>query len=77
MPTHVHLIVFDADPDSERLVRTRADFRKYTGRQLSDYCTRHGPKCFLETLRDQAIADRERRFGQPSRHPEAIQGERF
>ncbi len=77
MPTHMHLIAFDADLDSERLVRTLADFRKFTGRQLSDYCTLHSPKCFRETLRDQATADRERRFWQPSRHPEAIQGERF
>jgi putative transposase len=77
MPTHLHLIVFDADLDSQRLMRSLADFRKYTGRQLSDYCIRHGPKCFRETLRDQAIADRERRFWQPSRHPEAIQGECF
>ena len=77
MPTHLHLIVFDADLHSERLVQSLADFRKYTGRQLSDFCTHHGPKCFLETLRDQATADRERRFWQPSRHPEALQGERF
>jgi REP element-mobilizing transposase RayT len=77
MPTHMHLIVFDAELDTERLARSLADFRKYTGRQLSDYCSRHGPKCLLQTLRDQAIADCERRFWQPSRHPEAIQGERF
>ena len=77
MPTHLHLIVFDAEGDSERLVRTLHDFRKFTGRQLSDYCTHHGPPRFLETLRDQAIADRERRFWQPSRHPEAIQAEGF
>jgi putative transposase len=76
MPTHLHFIAFDADLDAERMVRILADFRKFTGRQLSDHCTRHGPKCFLETLRDQAIADRARRFWQPSRHPEAIQGER-
>ncbi|HEX4131869.1 MAG TPA: hypothetical protein VHZ24_17685 [Pirellulales bacterium] len=77
MPTHMHLIVFDAQWDSERLASTLADFRKYTGRQLSDYCTKHGPKCFVETLRDQPVADRERRFWQPSRHPEAVQTERF
>src|SRR5262245_9525119 len=29
------------------------------------------------TLRDQATADRDRRFWQPSRHPVALQGERF
>lgn len=48
-----------------------------TGRQLSDYCGRHFPPCFAETLRDQATADRERRFWQPSRHPEAVQTEPF
>lgn len=77
MPTHLHLIVFDADLNLERLIGTLADFRKFTGRRLSDYCINHGPKCFLETLRTQATADRERRFWQPSRHPEAILGERF
>jgi putative transposase len=77
MPTHLHLIAFDADWDAERLARTLTDFRKYTGRQLSDYCAHHGSKCLLETLRTQALADRERRFWQPSRHPEAVQGERF
>jgi putative transposase len=77
MPTHMHLIAFDADLDTERLARTLTDFRMFTGRRLSDYCARHGPKCLLETLRDQATADRERRFWQPSRHPEAIQGEPF
>jgi REP element-mobilizing transposase RayT len=77
MPTHIHLIVFDADLNSERLLRGLADFRKFTGRKLSDYCISNGPKCFLETLRDQAIADRERRFWQPSRHPEALETERF
>jgi hypothetical protein len=40
MPTHMHLIVFDEHFDAERLVRTLADCRKFTGRQLSDYCER-------------------------------------
>ena len=77
MPTHLHMIVFDADWDSERLRRTLADLRKYTGRHLSDYCARHAPRCFAETLRAQAVADRERRFWQPSRHAEGITNERF
>src|SRR5262249_50793985 len=29
MPTHMHMIVFDADFDTERLIRTLADFRKF------------------------------------------------
>jgi putative transposase len=36
MPTHLHMIVFDAEWDSERLRRTLADLRKFTGRQLSE-----------------------------------------
>jgi len=77
MPTHLHLIVLDAAFDVERLGRTLADFRKFTGRQLSDHCKNHFPPCFQGTLREQATADRERRFWQPSRHPEAIQNEAF
>ena len=77
MPTHMHLIAFDAEMNSDRLARTLTDFRKFTGRQLSDYCIHHGPKCFLDTLRDAAALDRERRFWQPSRHPEAVLEERF
>ena len=77
MPTHMHLIVFDADFDSARLARTLTDFRKFTGRQLSDYCVQHFPPCFHATLREKAAADRERRLWQPSRHPEAITSEPF
>jgi putative transposase len=77
MPTHLHLIVFDSDFDSERLVPTLADFRKFTGRQLCDYSEKKLPGCFPKTLREQATADRQRRFWQPSRHPEAIQNEGF
>ena len=58
MPTHLHMIVFDAGWDSERLARTLADLRKFTGRRLSDHCAQHAPRCFTETLRAQALADR-------------------
>jgi len=77
MPTHMHLIAFDAEYNNERLAAALTAFRKFTGRQLSDYCTDHLPPCFAETLRAKATADRERRFWQPSRHPMAIQTERF
>jgi len=77
MPTHMHAIVFDAEFSNERLQRSIADFRKFTGRSLSDYCGSHTPKCFVETLRTSSTADRERRFWQPSRHPEAVQTETF
>jgi REP element-mobilizing transposase RayT len=77
MPTHLHLIVFDADFETERLTRTLADLRKFTGRQLSDVCKGRSPRCFEDVLREKATADRERRLWQPSRHAEAIQTEAF
>ena len=77
MPTHLHLIAFDADFDAKLAARTLTDFRKFTGRQLSDHCCKNGPKCFSQVLRDEAVADRERRFWQPSRHPEAVIGDAF
>lgn len=77
MPTHMHAIVFDKEWSAERLRATLTDFRKFTGRSLSDFCSQHLPACFAETLRGAATADRERRFWQPSRHPEAIETESF
>lgn len=77
MPTHMHGIVFDKDFDPQRLRQSLADFRKFTGRSLSDFCIRHMPPCFNETLHAASTADRNRRFWQPSRHPEAIEGEKF
>jgi hypothetical protein len=77
MPTHLQMIVFDGDFANERLSSTLGDFRKFTGRQLSDFAASHLPRCFTETLRAQATADRERRLWQPSRHPEALQSEPF
>jgi hypothetical protein len=73
----MHAIVFDADFDNERLQRSLTEFREFTGRTLSDYCSCHMPSCFLETLRVSSTADRERRVWQPSRHPEGLQTEKF
>ena len=77
MPTHMHAIVFDEDFDSTRLEATLTDFRKFTGRFLSDFCAQHLPRSFTEVLRASAGRDRERRFWQTSRHPEAIETEGF
>jgi putative transposase len=77
MPTHLHLIAFDVDFNSQRLSETLTDFRKFTGRKLCDYCERHLPECFRQTLREEAIGDRARRFWQPSRHPVVITTEEF
>jgi putative transposase len=77
MPTHVHLILFDADFDVQRLQHTLADMRKYTGQQLSDYCEQKMPAPFSRALRDISRADRARQFWQQSRHPEAIYSQQF
>jgi len=77
MPTHLHAILFDAAFDAERLGRTWADFRKFTGRKLADFCAENLPPCFARVMQEEAEEDRERRFWQPTRHPEAIYTEAF
>ncbi|MFN2285924.1 MAG: REP-associated tyrosine transposase [Anaerolineae bacterium] len=72
MPTHVHLIVTDADFNVERLRQTIADMRKYTGRQLSKYCEHNMPPVFRQAIGGPVRADRTHQFWQQSRHPEAI-----
>jgi putative transposase len=77
MPTHFHGIFFHERFDPKVLEHVLTDFRKFTGRQLADFCQQHLPSCFAEILRRAAGEDRERRFWQPSRHPEQIEGESF
>jgi len=77
MPTHMHAVVFDKDFDNDRLIRSLSDLRKFTGRSLSDYCDKKMPKCFQTNLRECSVADRQRRFWQPSRHPIALETERL
>ena len=77
MPTHVHGIFFHATFDAKLLENTLTDFRKFTGRQLADFCQRRMPPCFAETLRQAAGGDRDRRFWQPTRHPEQLETEPF
>ena len=61
----------------EPLRAALSDFRKFTGRQLSDYCAKAAPACFAVALRQAAGEDRERRFWQPTRHPEVIESQPF
>jgi putative transposase len=77
MSNHMHAVLFDSDFDTERLQHTLDDFRKFTGRQLSDYCDKHFASVFWETLRKHAGKDRERRFWQPTKHAEGIFTEKF
>ncbi len=61
MPTHLHAIVFSVDFHSEPLAAALTDFRKFTGRRLSDYCREFMPPCFHQTLQAYSGEDRERR----------------
>jgi putative transposase len=53
------------------------DFRKFTVRQLADFCARHMPAGFQNVLLERAGSDRERRLWQPTRHPVQIETEPF
>jgi len=77
MPTHMHAIFFDAAFDAKRLEKTLVDLRKFTGRELADFCQRCMPACFTEALRRAAGDDRERRLWQPTKHPEQLETEAF
>jgi putative transposase len=77
MLTHLHAIVFDAEFDSVRLKHTLDDFRKFTGRQLLDFSVRFRSPGFTEVFRKHAGEDRQRRFWQPTQHPEGIQTDKF
>ena len=77
MPTHIHAVFFSQDFHPEPLKDTLTDFRKFTGRQLSDYVGSHMPACFSRVLHETAPEDRNRRFWQPSLHPVQIDNESF
>ncbi len=77
MPTHIHLVVFDREYNNDRLASSLTEFRKFTGRTLSDYCDSNMPGCFSNVLRECSSADRARRFWQPGRHPVSIENEHF
>ena len=77
MPNHMHAVAFDQDFDSGRLKHTLDDFRKFTGRRLADYCDEQRSPAFGEAFRRAAGKDRQRRFWQPTQHPEGVISERF
>ncbi len=77
MPTHMHAICFHESFAAKELERVLTDFRKFTGRELLDYCLKHAPASFTDVFRKAAGEDRERRFWQPSRHPVQIENEKF
>jgi len=77
MPTHMHMIVFDEQFDNERLKKSLDSFRRFTGRQLAEYCSENMPMAFRDALVHSAGHDRERQFWQDSRHPEGLHTQKF
>jgi REP element-mobilizing transposase RayT len=77
MPTHFHGIVFLRQFDPKALKATLTDLRKFTGRRLIEYGAKHMPRCFDQVFVASSGPDRERRFWQPTLHPEAIETEVF
>jgi REP element-mobilizing transposase RayT len=77
MPTHMHAIFFHESFQAKALEQVLTDMRKFTGRQLADFCQQHMPRSFALVLHEGAGEDRERRFWQATRHPEQIEKEPF
>jgi len=84
VPTHLHLIVWGADFDIQRLRQTLTAMRKYTGQRLADYGGLPGQLCEqkMQAVSGQVLhstrrTDRTRQFWQQSRHPEAIWSQTF
>ena len=73
MPTHMHAILFHSSFQAKALEQVVTDMRKFTGRQLADFCPEHMPACFQSVLMERAGGDRERRLWQPTRHPVQIE----
>jgi putative transposase len=77
LPTHLHAIVFHETFTARALELTLTDFRKFTGRQMAEYCDKHLPRTFGEVFARHAGGDRERRIWQPTRHPVQLETEAF
>ncbi len=72
MPTHMHLIVFDAEFETNRLRKSITAMRRYTGHKLTDYVAQNQPTIHRQLVKATQRADRQRQFWQQSRHAEAL-----
>lgn len=74
MPHHLHMIVFDAKYNNDRLEQTLIYFRKDTGHQLAEYIDAHQPIALVAAIYDRSTRDRVRQVWQPNWHVEGIIG---
>jgi hypothetical protein len=77
LPTHFHAIVFFRTFNPDGLKATLTDFRKFTARKLIEHTRQYLPPCFDQVYLARSGDDRERRFWQPTIHPERIETEVF
>lgn len=74
MPHHLHMIVFDADHNNDRLEQSLINFRKDTGHRLAEFIDAHQPIALAAAIYDRGTRDRVRQVWQPNWHVEAIPG---
>ena len=75
MPTHIHMVVFDAQFDNYRLQKTLANFRKFTGHQLANYVDQDLSESFSSLIRNHNQIDRERMVWKRGWHAKGLVSE--
>ena len=77
MPNHIHLIVFDANFDNDRLQKTLTEFRKFTGNRLANYIDNSLAISLSAIIRNKSLNDRVRQVWQCGWHAEGLANEKF
>ena len=77
MPNHIHLIVFDAHFENERLGKTLTEFRKFTGNKLANYIDNTLAESLSSVIRSTARTDRTRQVWRSGWHSEGLVSEAF
>jgi REP element-mobilizing transposase RayT len=76
-PNHVHLIVYDANCDNDRLEKTLTEFRKFTGRNLANIIDNTLAESFSSVIRSKTLTDRIRQVWRRGWHAEGLVSETF
>jgi putative transposase len=74
MPHHLHMMVFDAEYNNNRMEQTLINFRKDTGHKLAEYIDAHQPTALAAAIYDRGTRDRVRQVWQPNWQVEGIPG---
>jgi putative transposase len=51
MPTRLHAVIGDREADVNRLARTVNELRRFTGRELANWCDARAPEAFKRAMR--------------------------